>query len=248
MKNLIVFLLLILFSLSSQALDVPRLSSPVIDNAGLLSKQVRSALALALVQVKRDSGHEIAVLTVKSLEGESIDGYSMKVSDKWKLGSEYKDNGVLFLIALDDRKMRIEVGQGLEGAIPDITAGRIIREVQSYFKKGDYKSGIIIGVSQIAKKTGANLTNTPRVRNRRSGGGNGSLIFIIIIGLVSIFGRGGRNGRGGGGLLTGLLLGSMMGGGRSGGGFGGGSSSGSFGGGGFGGGGGFSGGGASGGW
>jgi uncharacterized protein len=247
MKRNFLFLLFLLFSFNSFALEVPRLSSPVIDNAGLLSKQVSSALALALVKVKRDTGNEIAVLTVKSLEDETIDGYSIKVTDKWKLGSKNKDNGVLFLIALDDRKMRIEVGQGLEGMLPDIEAGRIIREVQRYFKKGDYKSGIIIGVSQIANKTGAKLTNTPRVRDRRSSRSSGSLIIFIIIGLASIFGRGGRGGRGGG-LLTGLLLGSMMGGSRSSGGFGGSSGGGFSGGGGFGGGGGFSGGGASGGW
>lgn len=245
MKNLIVFLFLLLFSLSSFALDVPRLSSPVVDNAGLLSSKVKLSLANALVQVKRQTGNEIAVLTVKSLAGESIDGYSMKVSDKWKLGSKNKDNGVLFLIALDERKMRIEVGQGLEGRIPDITAGRIIREVKTYFKRGDYKSGIIVGTSKIAQKSGAKLTNTPRVRNRRSSRGSGTLIFLVIMILSMIFGRGGRGG--GGGLLSGMLLGSMLGG-RSGGGFGRGSGGGFSGGGGFGGGGGFSGGGASGGW
>jgi uncharacterized protein len=246
MKKLIIFLSLLIFSLNSFALDVPRLSSPVVDNAGLLSAKVKVALADALVQVKRQTGNEIAVLTVKSLEGESIDGYSMKVSDQWKLGSKNKDNGVLFLISLDDRKLRIEVGQGLEGKIPDITAGRIIREVKTYFKRGDYKSGIIVGVSKIAQKSGAKLTNTPRVRNRRSSRGGGTLIFLVIMVLSMLFGRGGRGGGGGRGLLTGMLLGSMLGG-RSSGGFGG-SSGGFSSGGGFGGGGGFSGGGASGGW
>ena len=243
MKYFIFILFLFLTSFSSFALEVPSLTSPVIDRAGLLSRQDRAALASALIEVKRQTGNEIAILTIKSLENETIDSYAIKVVDQWKLGNKDKDNGVLFLIALDDRKMRIEVGQGLEGLIPDITAGRIIREVQAYFKKGDYRSGIIIGASLIAEKSGAKLTNTPRVSNRRSGGGNGTLIFIVIIVLSMIFGRGGRGGSGG--ILTGLLLGSMMGG-RSTGGFG--SSSGGFGGGGFGGGGGFSGGGASGDW
>lgn len=240
MKKIIAFLFLLFFSFNSLSLEVPRLSSPVVDNAGLLSRNVKSALANALVKIKRQTGNEIAVLTIKSLEGETIDGYSIKVVDKWQLGQKDKDNGVLFLIALDDRKMRIEVGQGLEGAIPDITAGRIIREVKTYFKKGDFKSGIIVGVSQIAEKSGAKLTNAPRVRNRRSGRGKGSLIFFVIIILSMFFGRGRRGG--GGGLLAGVLLGSALGGRSSSGGFGG-SSGGS-----FGGGGGFSGGGASGGW
>ena len=241
MKQITVLLALFLFTLSSLALEVPRLSSPVVDNAGLLSRKVRTALANALTQVKRQTGNEIAVLTVKSLENESLDGYSIKVADKWKLGDKKKDNGVLFLIALDEKKMRIEVGQGLEGAIPDITAGRIIREVKTYFKRGDFKTGIIVGVSEIAKKSGATLTNAPRTRNRRSSRGSGSFIILLFIVLSMFFGRGRRGG--GGGLMAGLLLGSMMGG-RSSGSFGGSSSGGGS----FGGGGGFSGGGASGGW
>lgn len=180
MKNFISILFLTFLSFSSYALDVPRLSSPVIDNAGLLSSRAQSALANALVQVKAQTGNEIAVLTIKSLENETIDGYSIKVTDQWKLGSKNKDNGALFLIAVDDRKMRIEVGQGLEGVIPDATAGRIIREVQAYFKRGDFESGIIVGASRIAEKSGAKLTNAPRVRNRRSGKGKGTLIIFAM--------------------------------------------------------------------
>lgn len=241
MKLFILFALLFSFSNSLVAKEVPRLL-PVVDQAGLLSRQVRAQLTNALIQIKKQTGNEIAVLTVDSLEGESIDGYSIKVTDKWKLGSKDKDNGVLFLIAIKDRKMRIEVGQGLEGDLPDARAGQIIRSIQPYFKKGEFKSGIILGVSQIAENIGVKLTNAPRVRNRRSRkGSSGLLVFAIII--LSFFFRG-RGG--GGGLMSGLILGSMLSGGRSsGGGFGGGGFSG---GGGFGGGGGFSGGGASGGW
>ena len=235
MKKLLPLLFLFFLASSSFALEVPRLTSPVVDNAGLLSRKVKRALTNALIQIKRQTGNEIGVLTIKSLEGETIDGYSIKVTDQWKLGDEKKDNGILFLISLDDRKMRIEVGQGLEGVIPDITAGRIIREVKPYFKRQDYQSGIILGVSQIAEKIGVKLTNAPPVRNRRSKRGSGIFAFIFFIIISMLFGRRGR-----GGLLSGLLLGSMMGGRSSGGG--------GFGGGGFGGGGGFSGGGASGDW
>jgi uncharacterized protein len=234
-----VFILLLLVSFSSFGLDVPRLISPVIDQAGLLSPKVKRSLANALVQVKKQTGNEIAVLTIDSLKDETIEGYSIKVTDQWKLGNKEKDNGVLFLISVKERQMRIEVGQGLEGAIPDVVAGRIISNVKAYFKRGDYSSGIILGVSLIAEKSGAKLTNAPRVRNRRSGSALGTGLFILIAILSMIFGRGGRGG--GGGLMAGMLLGSALGGGRSSAGFGGSS-------GGFGGGGGFSGGGASGGW
>ncbi|MBT4790271.1 MAG: methanol dehydrogenase [Halobacteriovoraceae bacterium] len=241
MKNFALLFCLFSFSFTLMAKEVPALL-PVVDQAGLLSRQVRTQLTNALIAIKRQTGNEIAVLTVASLEGESIEGYSIKVTDKWKLGSKDKDNGVLFLISINDRKMRIEVGQGLEGDLPDARAGQIIRAIGPYFKKGEYKSGIILGVSQIAENIGVKLKNAPRVRNRRSGKKYSGLLFLIIIILSFIF-----RGRGGGGLMSGLLLGSMMSGGRSsGGGFGGGS--GGFSGGGFGGGGGFSGGGASGGW
>lgn len=236
MKSVLLFIFLLSLSHKIIAKEVPALL-PVVDQAGLLSRQVRTQLTNALVAIKRQTGNEIAVLTVTTLEGESIDGYSIKVADKWKLGSKDKDNGVLFLIAVNERKMRIEVGQGLEGDLPDARAGQIIRGIQPYFKKKEYKTGIVLGISQIAKNIGVELKNAPKVRNRRSGKKSSGLFFIVIIALSFIF-----RGRGGGGLMSGLLLGSMMGSGRSSrGGFGGSS-------GGFGGGGGFSGGGASGGW
>jgi uncharacterized protein len=241
MKNFLSIFCILIFSLSVWSKEVPRRALPVIDGAGVLSTRVVQGLSQSLYQLEKQTGNEISVLVVKSLENETIEGYALKVVDKWKLGKKGKDNGVLFLVSIKDKKMRIEVGQGLEGNLTDATSGRIIQSVRPYFKKGDYKSGIILGLSQIAKKTGGKLTGAPRVRNRRSRRGSSSLFYLFFI-LIALFsGRGRRGGRGGG-LMTGMLLGSMMGGGRSsGGGFGGA-------GGGFGGGGGFSGGGASGGW
>ncbi len=227
------------------AKDIPHLSGPVVDQAGVLSPQIRTVLSNALSDVQRQTTNEITVLTIDSLEDESLDSYAIKVVDEWKLGDKDKDNGVLLLLAIKDRKTRIEVGSGLEGVLPDIIAGRIIDSMIPYFKRGDYKSGIVYGLSQIVSKTGGTLKNTPRVRNKRSGKGRSGGILFLIIFIAMIF-RGGRRG-GGRGLLTGMLLGGMIGGGMSRGGssFGGG---GSFGGGSFGGGGGFSGGGASGSW
>ncbi len=220
------------------AKDVPALRGPVVDQAGLLSPKVRSALARTLFDIKNQTTNEIVVLTVDSLEGENIDGYSIKVVDQWKLGQEGKDNGVLMLIAAKERKMRIEVGRGLEGVLPDITTGRIIRSMRPHFKNGDYKSGIILGLTQIIEKTGGTLHNAPRAKQRRSGRGSSGLLIIVVIILLLLF-RGGSAG----GLLAGLLLGSSMGRGgyssRGGSGYSGGS---------FGSGGGFSGGGASGDW
>ena len=160
MKNYLIFIFLFLISSSLFAKDIPSLL-PVVDQAGLLSRQDRAKLTNSLIQIKKQTGNEIAVLTVNSLEGESIDGYSIRVADKWKLGSKDKDNGILFLISVKDRKMRIEVGQGLEGDLPDARAGQIIRSIKPYFRRGEYKSGIVLGVSQIAKNIGGELKNAP---------------------------------------------------------------------------------------
>ncbi|MBT7668866.1 MAG: TPM domain-containing protein, partial [Bdellovibrionales bacterium] len=180
--TLVIFLLLTL-SGATAGKEVPALNSLVVDQAGVLSNRVEQALAQALGQIKRKNGHEIAVLIVGSLEGESIDGYSIKVVDSWQLGAKGKDQGVLFLVAIDDRKMRIEVGRGLEGVVPDIVAGRIISSVKPYFKKGDYQSGIVVGVAQIAEKLGVKLQGAPVVqRRRRAGrGSSGSLLFIFFM-------------------------------------------------------------------
>lgn len=240
MQKIIVFLALSIITLNAHSKSVPALR-PVVDEAGLLSKKAFSALTLALEDIKKQTTNEVAVLTVDSLEGEPIESYSLKVVEKWKLGQSGSDNGILLLVSLKDRKVRIEVGQGLEGDLPDITSGRIIRSMGNYFKKNDYQSGIFLGVSEIIKHTGGELRNTPPVRARKSQGGGSIITLILIIFILSSLGRGGR-----GGVLTGLIVGGSLGRGSSygsrGGGFGGSR------GGGFGGGGGFSGGGASGGW
>lgn len=233
-------------------LEVPRLTGPVVDLAGAFSRSEQAQISASLLQFQSKYGPQIQVLTVPKLQDETIEGYSIKVADEWKLGSKDKDNGVLLLVVTQDRKVRIEVGQGLEGDLPDALAGRIIRGgIIPFFKKGQTSTGVLVGLSMIAESIGGKLENIPVPqihRKRRTGGVN--LGFLLFLGLFlfgpTLLGRRGRGrgrGRGGvgGALLGGLLLGSLLGGGR---GFGGG---GGFGGG-FGGGGGFSGGGASGGW
>lgn len=230
------------------SLDVPRLTGPVVDLAGVLSRSDQAKISASLLQFQRKYGPQLQVLVVPKLEDETIESYSIKVVDEWKLGSEGKDNGVLLLVATQNRQVRIEVGRGLEGDLPDALAGRIIRAgIIPFFKQGQTGAGVLVGLSMIAESVGGKLENipTPRMhRTKRGGGANlGFLLFLVFFLMgSSLFGRGrGRGRRGGAGtaLLGGLLLGSLLGGGRGG-----------FGGGGFGGGGGggFSGGGASGGW
>lgn len=224
----------------------------------MLSPKVARQIRSAVIQLKKNTGTEIAVLTLKNLEGLSIEQASIQVVDHWKLGSAEKDNGVLLLIAQEERQIRIEVGRGLEGNLTDAYSKRIISEIMvPLFRSGDVNKGVLLGVLQIAQRAHPDIdvsqlfgTSAQQwTREKRQGRGFSfvSLFFLLLV-LSSLFG-GGRRGGGMSYLLTGILLGGMGGGRRyGGGGFG--SGGGSFGGGGgsFGGGGGFSGGGASGGW
>lgn len=253
-----VFISLIISSgsvLHADEFVVPPLKNPVNDYAGMISSSVKNQLNASLRKLKEQGGTQIAVLTVKNLEGLTIEQASIQVVDKWKLGSEKKDNGILLLIARDERQMRIEVGQGVEGDLTDAYSKRIISESMTpLFRAGNVSEGVLLGVFQIAQTSNPNidvealfsLKNDRRYQRSPKGNGITGLFFILFI-LMLLFGGGGR-GRGGGArsaLFTALLLGasSSRSGFGGGGGFGG-RSSGGFGGGG----GGFSGGGASGGW
>ena len=224
------------------ALEVPTLTGPVVDEAQFLSRDGHAAIENALRNLYQTEGIQFQVLIIDKLVDESIEGYSIKVVDEWKLGKKGDDRAALFLIALDDRKMRIEVGRGLEGTLTDLTTNRILDEVKPHFKNGDYDNGVALGLALMAKADGKNLDFQGQVQPRHHRQGSAPLVLIAIFGLIFFLqfifpqSRGGRGGRGGG---------FFGGGGFGGGGFGGGSGGGgSWGGGG----GGFSGGGSSGSW
>ncbi len=140
----------VLAVLTAAATDVPFLTGRVTDNADILSANMRKSLTERLKAHEDRAGNQIAVLTVPSLEGESIEEYAEAVFKEWKLGKKGKDNGILIIVAPQDRRMRIEVGYGLEGALPDSLAGSIIRNAMTpRFKKGDYDGGIEAGVSAV---------------------------------------------------------------------------------------------------
>ncbi len=140
----------ILAALTAAATDVPFLTGRVTDNADILSASMRKSLTERLKAHEDRTGNQIAVLTVPSLEGESIEGYAEAVFKEWKLGQKGKDNGILIIVAPQDRRMRIEVGYGLEGMLPDSLAGSIIRNAMTpRFKTGDYDGGVDAGVSAV---------------------------------------------------------------------------------------------------
>lgn len=120
------------------------------DYAGMLSPEVRTRLEQALRAFEVKTSNQLVVATFTSLGNGSIEDFSIRLAEKWRVGQKGKDNGVIFLIFKDDRKMRIEVGYGLEGTLPDALAGQIIsQKVAPYFKKGDYDGGILSGVAAI---------------------------------------------------------------------------------------------------
>jgi uncharacterized protein len=132
------------------ALDVPYLTGRVTDNAEILSPEMRRSLAGELKAHEDRTGNQIAILTVPSLEGASIEEYAHEVFEAWKLGQKGKDNGILIIVAPKDRRLRIEVGYGLEGTLPDSMAGSIIRDAMTpRFKANDFNGGIEAGVKAV---------------------------------------------------------------------------------------------------
>ncbi len=132
------------------AIDVPYLTGRVTDNAGILSDDMRKSITLQLKAHEDKTTNQIAVLTVPALDGVSIEDYASSVFQEWKLGQKGKDNGILLIVAPNDRRMRIEVGYGLEGTLTDGMAGNIIRDVITpHFKNGDYNKGVEEGVKAI---------------------------------------------------------------------------------------------------
>lgn len=132
------------------ALDVPYMTGRVTDNAQVLSAETRKTITDLLKAHEDKTANQIAVLTIPSLEGAGIEEYANTVFSAWKLGQKGKDNGILILVAPKDRRMRIEVGYGLEGTMTDGMAGSVIRDVMTpHFKGGDYNKGIEEGVKAV---------------------------------------------------------------------------------------------------
>jgi len=169
--------------------DVPLLTGRVTDNAGVLSAETSAKLAALLKSHEDSTSDQVAILTIGSLEGEPIESYSMHVAETWKLGRKEKDNGVLLLVVRDDRKVRIEVGRGLEGNLPDITCGRIIRNVMvPRFREGDYDGGVSAGVDAILASLAGSYAppeEEPAVSDTGSRIMAGA-IFTVVVGLFTL--------------------------------------------------------------
>lgn len=131
------------FSVAALALNVPELSGRVNDYANLVSPATEARIDALLAQLERDKGTQVAVLTIDSLEGEPLEDYSLRIAEAWKLGRADEDDGALLLIAKNDRKMRLEVGYGLEPVLSDVLSRRILDQVlRPSFRAGDFDGGI----------------------------------------------------------------------------------------------------------
>lgn len=161
----IIALIFALFTFSSTAfaIDVPPLSGRVNDYAAMLSPKTAQELEATLRAFEMSDSTQIVILTIPTLEGENLEEYSIKVAEAWRIGQQKIDNGVILLIAKQERKIRIEVGRGLEGKLTDLVSGRIIRgEIAPRFKAGDIDGGIAAGVSAIMAVVKGEYKSAPR--------------------------------------------------------------------------------------
>jgi uncharacterized protein len=218
-RKIALLLVIVCAGIQAQAFKVPRLTSWVNDDAGMLDQSTVQELDSLLKSYEKQTTNQIFVLTVPSIgDAESIEEYSIKVAESWKAGRKGKDNGVILLVARDERKVRIEVGYGLEGTLTDLASSRIIRNaIVPRFRQGDFSGGIRAGVLGIIDAIGdknfkapaGTVAERPVVRNNwnQAGGRSGWVMLAIIVAVIvlfalSMFGR----------VFRGLGIGTLFGG------------------------------------
>lgn len=180
--QLLLLCLLFFLPLSALGLPVPALQGRVVDTASMLSPGAIKQIESTLTSFETEDSTQIVILTIDSLQGESLEEFSLKVAEKWQIGQKGFDNGALLLIAKNDRKLRIEVGYGLEGSLTDLVAGRIIRDIITpQFRNGNFDQGIINGVLAMIESVRGefNSSTPPPESNNKSNEFSGILIFIL---------------------------------------------------------------------
>ena len=192
LKQLASLALLTLLCLVSTAVlaqsepNFPALSERVVDQANILDNAAEQALVEQLAAHEAETSNQIVVVTVNSLEGYDIADYALRLGRTWGIGTEEKNNGVILLVAPNERKVRIEVGYGLEGALPDGIAGQIIRRnILPQFKEQDYPGGIKSGVSAILQAVVGEYKAEP-VRKPKSSSKGFDFIPLFFIGMIAL--------------------------------------------------------------
>uniref|UniRef100_Q3APQ1 TPM domain-containing protein n=1 Tax=Chlorobium chlorochromatii (strain CaD3) TaxID=340177 RepID=Q3APQ1_CHLCH len=163
-----------------QALTVPALTSRVNDYANMISPNVRAELEAKLAALETTDSTQLVILTVPSLEGDPIEDFSIRVAEAWKIGQKGTDNGVLLIVSQADRKVRIEVGYGLEGKLTDLQAGRIIRNnIAPAFKMGEYDLGFVQGTNSIIAAVRGEFIASDK-KSQKSNKPSMPLLFVIL--------------------------------------------------------------------
>ncbi len=187
-----------------QALEIPKLKARVTDLAGVLTPEQTVSLEEKLRQFEATDSTQIAVLIIPSLEGEVLEDFSERVATAWRLGQKGRDNGALLLIAMKERKVRIEVGYGLEPTLTDFTSRQIIQnEILPEFRQQRYFEGVDAGVTAIMQTVRGVYQASPRPRNSSRRGGNGNGFNWLVFLLVPLLWLLAATGKWGGGVLGG---------------------------------------------
>jgi len=201
---------LLLFCIKAWAVvSVPELSRRVTDLTDTLSAEQVTALENKLAAFEAQKGSQIAVLIIPSTGPKDLAEFGIEVADLWQVGRKGVDDGVILIVAKDDHKLRLEVGYGLEGVIPDAIAKRVISEtITPYFKNGDYAGGIDAGVTQLIGLIEGEVLPAPS-ESMTDGQGDGVFMFILFGGLIAGFVLSSMMGRIMGGMLAGLGSGML---------------------------------------
>ena len=202
-RSVTLVLILTILPLVSLAKEVPYLGGRVNDLAGMIDDASQAQMETALEQLETDTGSQLVVLTVPNLEGAVLEDYTLEVASTWQLGRKGTDDGVLVLVAKEERRIRIEVGYGLEGAIPDVTAKRIIDGLMTpRFREGNFTGGITEATEALAGLIRGEAVELPEAQSYQnfddaplSAKLMGISIFALVVGIFSftaIFGKGGQ--------------------------------------------------------
>ena len=214
LRRLLLILMLLAFAPATQAQTFPKLTGRVVDDAGLLPPAQEQALDQRLAALEQQSGRQVVVATIPDLQGYDISDYGYRLGREWGIGDKEKNDGALLIVAPNERRVRIEVGYGLEGIMTDALSSQIIRNaITPRFKAGDMAGGIVAGAEEI----GTLLALPPQeakaraqaaaAQERQGGGGGGTVMvifWVIVLGFIFVAmiagrGRGGRRYRGGAG-------------------------------------------------
>lgn len=199
---------------AQQTAAIPALTSPVVDTTGTLSAEQKQQLEQQALALQQRKGSQLQVLVIASTQPETIEQYTQRVFDQWKLGRKGVDDAVILVVAKDDRRVRIQPGYGLEGAIPDAIANRIIQEyLAPKFREGDYGGGIADATAQLVRLVDGEELPAPVSDNRAAqGDGGGDWIFALVAAFIAasfIRGMLGKAPKGVRSLLTGGAAGGV---------------------------------------